>query len=117
MRLTIPIFIALFSTFAVADEEMRRAQINAAASEAADALCRQVFAIPLPGDMTVERFVDRFGARDQLVSLLRGAPQIGGTRWLDEQTVQVRLEIGGHDIAKLLEGIAVKNLDALPMPL
>jgi hypothetical protein len=73
--------------------------------------------MPLNREVNVERFIELCHARDEFNEVFQSAHQIGGTRWLDEQTVQVRLEIPGDIIAKRLEGIAVKNLDHLPLPI
>jgi hypothetical protein len=67
--------------------------------------------------VTVGAFINRCQADDQLEATLKGAEQIGGTRWLDDQTVQVRLEIHGSDIARTVEEIAGKNPSLLPLPL
>lgn len=111
------ILICLASSVVLADEEARRAQINAATTDAFDALRRRVLATHLAPDVTVERFLDRYEARGQFNSLLQTAQQIGGTRWLDDQTVQVRLEMDGGPIANLIEAIALTHPRNLPMPL
>ena len=91
--------------------------MNAATAQAFDSLRHEVLAIHLTNDLTVGAFLDRCQANDQMDATLKGAEQIGGTRWLDNQTVQVRLEIHGSDIARTIEEIAGKNSALLPLPL
>ena len=119
MRYTVA-FVLLFhlaSTVLRGDDEPRRAQINAATAAAFDGLHRQILAGRLGSDLTVERFLDRYNAREQLNLVLASAQQIGGPRWLDDQMVQVRLEVSGDAIAKLIEGIAFKDPNNLPLPM
>ncbi|HZK82279.1 MAG TPA: hypothetical protein VFC46_14455 [Humisphaera sp.] len=98
-------------------DDMRRDQVNAATAQAFDSLRHEVLAIHLANDLTVGAFLDRCRANDQMDATLKGAEQIGGTRWLDDQTVQVRLEIHGSDIARTIGEIAGKNSALLPAPL
>src|SRR2546426_328967 len=86
--------------------EDRRAQVAAATADAIGALERDVLSATVTGTLTVEQFVDQAHARDDLARVLRHAQQIGGARWLDEKTCQVRLELSGDDVADLLVSIA-----------
>jgi hypothetical protein len=49
--------------------------------------------------------------------VLHSADQIGGTRWLDDQTCQVRLEVRGADVARALLELADKHPKAVPVSL
>ena len=53
---------------------------------------------------------------DRLLELLRRADQIGGPRWLDDQTCQVKLSVSGQRVEKLLENIAADLGPKSPIP-
>lgn len=82
-----------------APEELRRAQINAARAGALDALRNDVLAAPLSSDQSVGEFASSIGVRESLLQGLQDAEQIGGTRWLDAQTCEVRLDLPGEKVA------------------
>lgn len=84
----------------------RRAQVAAATADALHTLEADVLSASVTPDFTVEQFVDRTGSREALARMLRGAEQIGGTRWLDDQTCQVRMEVSGGDVADMLLDVA-----------
>jgi hypothetical protein len=86
--------------------EDRRAQVAAATADAMGALERDVLSANVTGTLTVEQFVEQAHARDDLARVVRRAQQIGGARWLDDKTCQVRLELSGNDVADLLVSIA-----------
>ncbi len=109
--------VCCLASAAVADDARRVEQVNAATSDAYDSLRGEVLALPLGNDFTAAALIDRNHARDQLAAVIQTARQIGGTRWLDEQTVQIRLELPGGDVARLLQTIAEHNTKILPMPL
>ncbi len=111
------LLIFLIAAPALAEEDARRCQINAATSEAFETLRREVYAMPLTRDVNVGRFIDACHARDEFNEIFQSAHQIGGARWLDDKTVQVRLELPGDIVAKRLEGIAIRMPDHLPVPL
>jgi hypothetical protein len=116
MALFISICVAVVSPTLRGDDSQAD-QINAAAAQAFDTLQREVLGARLTNEMTVGAFVEHCHARDALDATLHGAEQIGGTRWLDDQTVQVRLEIRGADLARTIEKIAEDNSASLPAPL
>src|SRR5678816_1557117 len=80
-------------SLACAQEAAWPDQIAAATENAIQALRHQVRAVRLDRDLTVGQFVDKSEGEHQLVTTLARAQQIGGPRWLDDQTAQVRLEI------------------------
>jgi len=84
------------------DPGLRRAQVAAANANAIDALRTEVYAVPLSRGVTVRDLVERTGSQTDLNQILSRAEQIGGPRWLDGQTCQVRLEISGRRIAPVL---------------
>jgi hypothetical protein len=86
--------------------DARRAQVAAANADAIEGLRRDVFSTSLTPEMTVEQFVQRTDSRDALDKAIRRAEQIGGTRRLDDQTCQVRLQLPGSEIADAIVEIA-----------
>jgi hypothetical protein len=97
--------------------DARDDQVNAAATQAFETLRREVREVLVAKDLTVGALIDQCQGSDQLDAALHGADQIGGARWLDSQTVQVRLEIGGPAVARAIDQIAEKNSALLPLPL
>lgn len=86
--------------------DARRAQVAAATADALASLEAEVLHAAVTPDLTVEQFIVRTDARQALARTLRRAEQIGGTRWLDDQTCQVRMELPGGEIADALVQIA-----------
>jgi hypothetical protein len=70
----------------------------------------------LTPQLTVGQFVDATNGRDRLMQTLRRADQIGGPRWLDQQTCQIKLAIPGQQIATTLIGIAKDAGAKSPLP-
>src|SRR5205809_2616479 len=66
-------------------------QVAAATANAVDKIRADVEDEWLAPNLTVADFLDRTGSVDELTSTLRRAEQIGGPRWLDDQTCQVKL--------------------------
>jgi hypothetical protein len=88
------------------EADARRAQVAAANADAVEGLRRDVLGTSLTPEMTVEQFVQRTDSRDALDKAVRHAEQIGGTRWLDDQTCQIRLQLPGGEIADTIVEIA-----------
>src|SRR4051812_36409997 len=88
------------------DADARRAQVSAANADAVEALRRDVFGASMTPDMTVEQFIQRTDSRDALDKAIRRAEQIGGTRRLDDQTCQVRLQLPGTEVADAIVQVA-----------
>lgn len=95
----------------IQSEESARSQIIAASSNAMDSLRRDIEQrrIDPTSNLTVGDFLDRTAGEDHLAKTLRRAEQIGGPRWVDEQTCQVKLEIGGDQVAQTLVEIALTD--------
>lgn len=98
-------------------EVVRQAQIGAAISEALDSLHREIASIPFGKDFTAGALVERTNSQDQIDALCQKAEQIGGARWLDDQTVEVRMELSGDAVEAVLQTIAEQHTNLLPMPL
>ncbi len=88
-------------------------QVDAARSDAMDNLRQEVLAAHIEPDITVQMLIDRTGGIDALNKALAGARQIGGPRWLDPQTAQIRLEIKGTAVADALEKLAREHPGAI----
>jgi hypothetical protein len=92
-----------------ATDESRRTQIEAARADALAALRQDVLEARLGRDLTVAQFADRAGGRDRVLAVVRDAEQIGGTRWLDEHTCEVRLDLAGGKVSRTLAQLATDN--------
>jgi hypothetical protein len=90
-------------------------QINAAVDQAVAALQIQVERMPLNEQLTVGDLLDRTGGREELVKTLRRAQMVGGPRWIDSTTCQVRLEIAGPRVAGIISAIAAAHPKSSPI--
>ena len=112
----IAIIAGLLGGASLAQEDPRRTQVSAATASAVSTLRQQVLGAPLSRDLTVQDFLDRTGGADDLNRTLQRAEQIGGPRWIDERTCQVRMEIAGSRLAETLGRLAAANPDKSPLP-
>ena len=109
------VLIAVLTTLAASERaraaggDTRRAQVAAATADALAALEGEVMAAPITPDLDIRAFLQQTGSRDALSRALRRAEQIGGTRWLDDQTCQVRMELPGSVVADTVIAIAETN--------
>jgi hypothetical protein len=95
----------------------RASRVAAATASATDALTDQLAAQRITANLSVGDFLERTSSYDQFHDAIRSrAHQIGGPRWLDEQTCQVKLEIDGDDVSRSLVKIAAENANRSPMP-
>jgi len=95
----------------------RRDQIQAATDNAVQSLRQQVRAVRINRDLSIGQLVDKVQGEHELVRTLARAQQIGGPRWLDDQTCQVRLEIAGSSVAETLRQIVKDSGDKTPVTL
>ncbi|MCC6423711.1 MAG: hypothetical protein IT447_09565 [Phycisphaerales bacterium] len=93
----------------------RHDQIDAAQANAVMALHDEIGRLPLAQNLTVQDFLDQTCSSDELTKTLLRAQQVGGPRWLDEQTCQIRLEISGTLVANTLSRIATIHGDKSPI--
>src|SRR3954466_157910 len=84
-------------------------QVSAATANAVEKIRADVEDEWLAPNLTVADFLDRTGAAGELTNTLRRAEQIGGPRWLDDQTCQVKLAIPGDRVAQALRDIATSR--------
>lgn len=92
----------------------RQAPVEAASHDALATLHKDILAFPLTGSVTIGDLVP---VRSELGKVMEQARQIGGPRWLDEQTAQVRMEIEGRVVAAIVREVAVAQPQQFPVPL
>lgn len=90
-------------------------QLSAATDRAVRQLYQDVANTPLDSRVTVGEFLERTRGQDELLSTLQRAQQIGGPRWIDDQTCQVQLEISGARVARTLSQIAARKPHRSPI--
>lgn len=76
----------------------RQEQIDAATTDAVTKLMADISTVQLTDQLSIGALVAQTDSRDAFRAVVRQANQIGGVRWLDGQTAQVQLEIGGDQI-------------------
>jgi hypothetical protein len=115
MRLCTCIILCLVS-IAYAQQTAQTAQVDAARSDALEALRREILAAQILPDATVQKLVERTAGEGMINKVLNKAQQMGGPRWIDDQTCQVTLAIDGGDVAKALEQLSESKPKALSAP-
>jgi hypothetical protein len=73
-----------------------------AAANAMMSLHREVLQESLTPHLTVGEYVERLGASSALYAAIQDARQLGGPRWIDPETVQVRVELPASRVARFL---------------
>jgi hypothetical protein len=91
-------------------------QIAAALADARESLRAQVTSAIITRNITVGELLDRVGGQAELDQALAKAQQIGGTRWLDDQTAQLRIGIDGSDVARVVVGAVDRAPAKSPLP-
>jgi hypothetical protein len=105
------------TTLGVASAQIApRDQVAAANSRALEALRAQIVSESIGPNVTVAEFLSKTGTGKKFNQTLARAQQIGGPRWLDDQTCQVRLELPGPQVAKALVDLATLNRLESPVP-
>jgi hypothetical protein len=121
MRLRLPIIsIAMIVALApvrsaFAQDEARSAQLAAANASGVRVLMNDIGQQTIQPGLSVRDLLDRTGGQADLATLLQHAQQIGGPRWVDDQTCQVRLEITGTQVAAKLVLITAANPSTTPI--
>lgn len=122
MARSVLILVFLTSTLLVlpavgrAQDDPRRVQIEAATERAVDRLRADIGAARITPNLTVDDFLRRTASSDELRKVLQESQQIGGPRWIDDQTCQVQLESSGDTVAAALVSIARAKPDRSPLP-
>ncbi|MEO6437310.1 MAG: hypothetical protein ABIP55_16325 [Tepidisphaeraceae bacterium] len=97
-------------------QDARRDQVAAANGRALEALRMQVSTEPIGAGVTVSDLLRKTNSGKTFDRVLARAQQIGGPRWIDAQTCQVRLEIAGPAVSRALVEIASLNRLESPVP-
>jgi len=105
------------SVGARADDSVRQAEVAAAIADAQNSLRQQILATEIQSGLTVGDLLARIGGTDTLQPALAKAQQIGGTRWIDDQTCQIQLELDGSAVQQALLKSAADHPNLLPLPL
>jgi hypothetical protein len=101
---------------AQANADASRAQVEAATATALASLRADVAAARMTPAFTVGQYLQAIGAPDALDEIVRDARQIGGPRWIDDQTCQVKLELTGASVAYDLIAWAGTRRNITPIP-
>lgn len=109
MAFILALFACVAGTVRAAQDDARRLQLAAASDDAIATLRADILSARLGGAFTVGRIFDAAGALDRLDKLLATAEQRGGTRWRDDLTCEVRMELRGAEVAGLLSAIAAEQ--------
>jgi hypothetical protein len=110
MRWFVSFISASFMCAAVGAAEVdHRPTVAAAISSARDNLLTDIQGETILPGLSVGEYLARTKSQQRLVTVLEGAKEIGGERWLDEQTCQVRLDIPGRAVKLELWKIAVDH--------
>jgi|GEM_PF-3391930 len=99
----------------LAQADTRQAKIDAATTHAVTAMMADISRQPLTADVAVSDLLNSTDSTESLRATLQEADQIGGPRWIDEQTCQVRLEIAGKTVADRLKKISESAGDRSPL--
>jgi hypothetical protein len=98
-----------------AQEAGNRDRVQAAYDNAMQSLRQQVDDYQIRPDLTVADVIEKIGGDEQLTSALAKAQRIGGPRWLNDQTCQVRLDISGATVADTLKDLVESNAKTSPV--
>jgi hypothetical protein len=109
------LMVILAATALASAQDARRDQLAAATSRAVDLLRSQIAQEPIGRNLTVQDLLDRTNSSDTLTKTLQRSQMIGGARWIDQQTCQVRLDISGPKVAQALISIAASNPKKSPL--
>jgi len=102
---------------AVADDSTRRAEVAAANADAQESLRQGILAAEIEPGLTVGDLLAKSGGPAVLQPAIASAEQIGGTRWINDQTCQLQLDVDGKVVRELLLKNAADHPDSLPLPL
>ncbi|MDD1763071.1 MAG: hypothetical protein LUQ59_12640, partial [Methanothrix sp.] len=101
---------------AYAGDDSSRDQISAATASAINRLRTDISAAQVTASLTVARFVQVTQSADDFDQILLQAQQIGGPRWIDDQTCQIKLEISGSQVALWIVSVASTRPQVSPLP-
>jgi len=81
-------------------------QVQAATANASANLRDQILRTHLTQELRVNDFLEQTNSQAELTRVLKAAEPVGGPRWVDERTCQVKLELPASQVAAMLMGIA-----------
>lgn len=116
MRLIMIATFCLLAQTVAAQDDSAGAQVAAANANALAILRSDICSARITPKLTVGQFLEMTRSTESLQEMLGRARQIGGPRWIDDQTCQVRLEISGSELADWLESIARERSGLSPLP-
>jgi hypothetical protein len=99
-----------------AQQQSMRAEIAAATTNAQNALRADIAAVRMTPGMTIQQYLESMDAEAALDEIVSRAQQIGGPRWVDDQTCQVKLEVSGAQVIYRLTAWAIQKKNASPIP-
>jgi hypothetical protein len=94
----------------------RADQVSAALANAVDKLHDDIADERLSPQLTVGEFLNRTNAHDRLLDTLRRGQQIGGPRWIDDRTCQLKLAVPAEQVARTLIDVANGAGPKSPIP-
>ena len=100
---------------ALAGDDARQAKVDAATQNALSGMMADVARQPITPKLAVRDLLNSTNGADALMDTLKQADQIGGPRWIDEQTCQVQLEIAGQKVADRLVKISTAAGERSPV--
>jgi hypothetical protein len=103
------------ASLAWADAANPQPQVAAAMASAVDHLASDIQAEPITSSLNVKTFLDRTNSLSRLTTVLQQAQQIGGPRWIDDQTCQVQVDISADVVRHQLQQIAIDNPKTTPI--
>jgi hypothetical protein len=116
MRWLMSMFVLIaLPSVGLAQVDARTAKIETATAHAVSAMMADISRQPLTADVAVGDLLAKTDSTDAMRLTLQEADQIGGPRWIDEQTCQVRLEIAGSKVADRLKKISESAGDRSPI--
>jgi len=96
-------------------EDPRPARVAAATDAARANLRASVYRERIRPGLSVRQFVEQVSAEQELEGTLATAEPVGGPRWLDEQTCQVRVELPAAAVARALSAAAAARPGRSPL--
>jgi hypothetical protein len=108
--------VLVLATSALGAGDGHDAQVAAAAGDAVCRMRADIESQPLGPALSVGDFLRQTQSTDELTQALRHADQIGGPRWIDDQTCQVKLSIGSRQVRDALVKIADESGKRSPLP-
>lgn len=93
----------------------RDRQVDAARIAAQARIVEMIADEPLGRGITVGSYLDRMDARRRLWQTVSAAQQVGGVRWIDDGTCQVRVEVPAMEVAQLVLDTALTAPNKSPL--